>query len=189
MLILQGTLSILIVITVVGGIIGCAVSSILLDRTRKFKLIYSSLCVIQVIGLGTAILSNVFTKFIPTTAVGMFLVGFSFLGPMPVMFEFTAEVAYPIGAAMSGGSVIMLSHLIGSVVVRPFESNQLQSLIFSEAFDSMGSRWCLYSNLIITAAGALFCCFVQEDLRRLNKDKRMSVVGSEEDDMNPQKTE
>ena len=65
-----------------------------------------------------AILSNIFAKFVPTTAVGMFLIGFSFLGPMPVMFEFTAEVAYPIGAAMSGGSVIMLSHLIGSVAVR-----------------------------------------------------------------------
>ena len=114
---MQGTLSILIVVTVVGGIAGCVISSILLDKTRKFKLIYATLCVLQIVALAITILSNVFSKFVPTTAVGMFLIGFSFLGPMPVMFEFTAEVAYPIGAAMSGGSVVMLSHLIGSVVV------------------------------------------------------------------------
>ena len=81
-------------------------------------MVYTSLFLLQVFGLGLAILSNVFTKFVPTTGVAMFFIGFSFLGPTPVMFEFSAEVAYPIGAAMSGGTIVMVSHLIGSIVVR-----------------------------------------------------------------------
>ena len=113
-------MSVLILIIVLGGVIGCMVFSILLDKTRKFKIIYATLFLIQVVGLGSATLGLIFEKCFPATACAAFFIGVGYMSTIPVMFEFTAEVTYPIGAAMSGGTAIMIAHLLGSVLVSFF---------------------------------------------------------------------
>lgn len=153
---------------VVSGIIGSVVVGVILDKTKKFRLIIVLVYLITLIWMG-GFTGLLLLKNYPLAYVSMFCLGFTMTGFLPLGFEFAAELTYPINEGLTSG---MLN-----------ASAQLCGIIFTLTASKLTTVWdvkwinTLFTGLLLI--GFTLMAVIKEDLRRQNVLRQQSNAVAE----------
>lgn len=99
---------------VIIGLIGGAVGSILYQNTGKYKLVYT---IYTIMSLVTYVLLFAFIdlkSFWLTLFLAGFL-GFFTVAVIPLSIEFACEVTFPMGEAMSNGTLVTSGNILNII--------------------------------------------------------------------------
>ncbi|KAH8857569.1 putative MFS-type transporter C09D4.1 [Schistosoma japonicum] len=140
---------------VVAGIFGSVLAGIILDKTKKFKLVT---CIIYIASLiwmgiftGTLYLYSMTLVFISMACLGFFMTGYLSIG-----FELAAELAYPESEGLSSGLLNTSAQIFGLILIHVATSLRTHYGVLPE-------------NLFLTGLlviGSIMTVLIKENLRR-----------------------
>lgn len=99
---------------VIFGVIGSFFFSILLDKTKKFIIIYRFMCVsilILVLMLEFTLKKDNFV----ILCIHLAFFGFFLIATLPVGFSFSVDLTYPVNETLSSGFLILFSTIFGTI--------------------------------------------------------------------------
>lgn len=103
-------------IIIVSGLVGSIVMGLFVEKTRKYRkaLIICVLSALFAFGffIGAMFVQNIIVLAIVTTFLGFFMTPI-----LPLGLEFACEITFPIGEAVTGGTMIGMSQLVGAIQV------------------------------------------------------------------------
>jgi len=142
-----------------SGIVGAAIAGVILDKTKKYKLLLIISSAISGVGLLLFCLvlqtSNFAIVFISITVVG-----FGMLAILPIGFELACEITFPIGEAMSSGCLMTAGQILGIAMV-----------FLIDHLVSIGSNTIANFLLVVLCfIGTITAMFIKEDLKRMRND-------------------
>jgi len=147
---------------IVSGLVGSFVISGFLDKYNAYiktlRLVcFSSLfwgsCLRFTLPLGP--------EYMLYAAINIGIAGFSIIPIIPVAYSFSVELTYPVSEAMSNGSLMLASQLLG-----------VAATIVSTKLADANPNMCIYMFLAMITLGCFSTFFIEEDLRRVNLGKR-----------------
>jgi len=139
---------------IVVGTLGSLVVGAFLLYTDKHTRIMTSCCTVGVLAM-SLLLPSYETHSVVLVAIMCSLIGFCFIGIIPIVFELSIEITFPVGEALSGG-FLMWAAQTTAIFFMP-----VCSAILDHAHSVTMTRLCL---AVISASGfvGLVCtCFVK----------------------------
>jgi FLVCR family feline leukemia virus subgroup C receptor-related protein len=104
--------SMLAILLIVVGLVGCIALGIIAEKTRKYKLTVAASNFLGMVACGIYI-GVLYSKSIVALAIITSILGFFVTAMLPLGLEFAAELTFPVGEALSGGGINGLSQLTG----------------------------------------------------------------------------
>ncbi|CBY31687.1 unnamed protein product [Oikopleura dioica] len=142
-------------IMVITGLFGSVLGGILLDKTKKFKMIsiifYALTLICCAVFTGVLSIGNLASDFLLIGALGFFMTGY-----LPIGFEFAAELTYPEPEAISSGLLNWAGMTFGLVTTQICQVGIVKLGVFPTCGILLGM-------LVI---GLCFLFAIKEDLRR-----------------------
>uniref|UniRef100_A0A7S2R8P7 Major facilitator superfamily (MFS) profile domain-containing protein n=1 Tax=Mucochytrium quahogii TaxID=96639 RepID=A0A7S2R8P7_9STRA len=151
-----GNLGLVIIFT---GLVGAIIGGVLLDRTKRFKLVSLTTYVFSVLGLVMFVVvlsrNRMWLIYVASGVMGFFLSGYLAIG-----FEFAAELTFPTSEDVTGGTLNACAQIVGIVLI----------LVMGHIID-VQPNGILYANVIMVvllSVGCFLIVFIKEELRRFN---------------------
>ncbi|PRP75011.1 hypothetical protein PROFUN_07404 [Planoprotostelium fungivorum] len=150
---------------VVLGLVGSGVAGVILDKTKRYKLV---LLTCLALATGSMLL---FTFMLKEDNMGMLIftaciLGFSTTPVIPVSFETSAEMTFPLGEATPTSFLLVSGQITGIGFVI-----WMQSLI-----DNGHIRQANLITVVCLAVSTLVTCFLRVKTKRLNYDQRTKLL-------------
>ena len=99
-----------------AGLVGSVVLGVAVEKTRKFKLIFALTALASILTIA-GFLGLLFTGSMVAISIIIGLQGFFLTAFIPLGFEFSAELTFPVGEATSGGLLMGVAQLFGAIEV------------------------------------------------------------------------
>ncbi|CAH8861298.1 unnamed protein product [Trichobilharzia szidati] len=101
---------------IVAGIFGSILGGVILDKTKKFKLVTCAIYILSLIWMAvfTGIL---YLRSMPLVFVSMFFLGFFMTGYLSLGFELAAELTYPESEGLSSGLLNTSAQIFGLILI------------------------------------------------------------------------
>ena len=106
--------SVISVIPIVSGMVGCIISSIYLKKYETYKKIIV-ICMLGATGWLFFFLMMLWTEKFILVCLSMFTIGLFVVPLIPAMLEFACETCFPIGEATCTGFIYALAHIFGGI--------------------------------------------------------------------------
>jgi FLVCR family feline leukemia virus subgroup C receptor-related protein len=149
-------------IFIVSGLVGSFVISGFLDKYNAYIKILRIVCFSSLFwGSCLRFTLPLGPKYLIVSAINIGFAGFSIIPIIPVAYSFSVELTYPVSEAMSNGSLMLASQILGVVAT-----------IVSTKLADANPNMCVYMFLTMITIGCFATFFIKEDLRRINLGKR-----------------
>nr|CAH8862607.1 unnamed protein product [Trichobilharzia regenti] len=150
---------------IVAGIFGSILGGVILDRTKKFKLVTCAIYILSLIWMAvfTGIL---YLRSMPLVFVSMFFLGFFMTGYLSLGFELAAELTYPESEGLSSGLLNTSAQIFGLILIHVATTLRTHHGV-------------LPGNLFLTALlvlGSIMTICIKENLLRQQAHERMSKL-------------
>lgn len=101
---------------IIAGIFGSVITGVILDKTKKFKIITCIIYILSLIFMGifTGIL---YLRSMPIVFIVMFFLGFFMTGYLSIGFELAAELTYPESEGLSSGLLNTSAQIFGLILI------------------------------------------------------------------------
>jgi predicted MFS family arabinose efflux permease len=99
---------------VVFGVVGSFFFSILLDKTKKFVIIYRFMC-LSILMLVLLLEFTIKKDNFVNLCIHLAFFGFFLIATLPVGFSFSVDLTYPVNETLSSGFLILFSTIIGTI--------------------------------------------------------------------------
>ncbi|CAH8573853.1 unnamed protein product [Schistosoma mattheei] len=101
---------------IIAGIFGSVITGVILDKTKKFKLITCIIYILSLLFMGifTGIL---YFRSMPIVFIIMFCLGFFMTGYLSIGFELAAELTYPESEGLSSGLLNTSAQIFGLILI------------------------------------------------------------------------
>ncbi|CAI2731751.1 unnamed protein product [Schistosoma spindalis] len=101
---------------IIAGIFGSVITGVILDKTKKFKLITCIIYILSLLFMGifTGIL---YLRSMPIVFIVMFFLGFFMTGYLSIGFELAAELTYPESEGLSSGLLNTSAQIFGLILI------------------------------------------------------------------------
>ena len=106
--------SVISVIPIVSGMVGCIISSIYLKKYEKYKKIIV-ICMLGSTGGLFFFLMMLWSEKFILVCLSMFTIGLFVVPLIPAMLEYACETCFPIGEATCTGFIYALAHIFGGI--------------------------------------------------------------------------
>ncbi|XP_069694729.1 choline/ethanolamine transporter flvcr2a-like [Periplaneta americana] len=140
---------------IIVGMTGGVVFGILLDATRRFRVITLGVFAMSLVGMiaftFTLELQNEIVVYICSGVLGCFLGGY-----MPIAYDFCAELTYPEPEGMTSGLLTVPTQVSGT----------LFTLAYSAMLTELGAMWANVALCVSLLVGTVIHCTIKPDLRR-----------------------
>ncbi|CAH8618496.1 unnamed protein product [Schistosoma haematobium] len=153
---------------IIAGIFGSVITGVILDKTKKFKLITCIIYILSLLFMGifTGIL---YFRSMPIVFIIMFCLGFFMTGYLSIGFELAAELTYPESEGLSSGLLNTSAQIFGLILIHvatPLRTNY----------------GVLPGNLFLTGLtliGTIMTVLIKENLYRQQAHERVSFLSME----------
>ncbi|CDW54237.1 feline leukemia virus subgroup C [Trichuris trichiura] len=160
----QSKIGLLGFLIVISGMIGSIICGWWLDRTKNFRFVVTSICIISLLGMAAYIISIelgvLWVVFLSAT-----ILGFALTGYLPLGLEYAAEVTFPVSEAMTSGMLNASAQIYGVAITL------IAGLVLQKA-SVLACNLMLFAVLlvgtVVTGTAALF-------LVELNKAKLLAL--------------
>lgn len=150
------------------GIIGCVVSSIIIDKTRKYKPMF---IIFITIALVSQVILTVFAEYIHGKAsfyVWMITCSAIFLSAVPcyaIGIDYVCEITYPVGEIVSGGFILAGSNILG-----------IGEIYLADYFMSIDkSMYVNVMSLVLFCIAFICILFLKEELLRDKEEHKQPI--------------
>lgn len=150
-------------IVICCGLIGSFAHAILLDKFKKYKYQLIFIGIASILSL-TMIILIIDRNKVWLTAIALGLLGLSVVPCIGVGFSFCAEIAYPIGEAMSCGTMQVVSSIISTLL----------TLVFNFLLGKFNGFTALTFLGGVAVVGSIISLFVREMLNKTNMRYKFS---------------
>ena len=168
----SNTIALVGIIFILAGVVGIFVFGFIMDKYKKFLLLF------RVVGFGTTICAGAAIYVIPAgspwpTLILVLVAGVCVLPVIPVCISFSAEVTFPLDAGMTNGLLQLSGHLIGLIIQ-----------VICAAVLAVEPVYALISFTAFAFTGAIGSLFVKENLKRTKfaESQKKGEVDDEEDE-------
>ncbi|KAF5402098.1 Feline leukemia virus subgroup C receptor protein 1 [Paragonimus heterotremus] len=99
---------------IVAGIVGSILAGIILDRSKRYKLVIVSIYVLTLLSMA-AFTGVLLVKSLALAFISSFFLGFTMTGLLPIGFEFAAELTYPVNEGLTSGLLNASCQIFGII--------------------------------------------------------------------------
>lgn len=177
---------------ILGGVLGSAMSSIFVDRTKKYELTIKACLTVAVlifVGFLQMALHPNLSIFI---AIAAALLGLTGLATYPVGLEMSAECSYPVTQALSTGMIVLSGQIQSAIYIvmvtmleRPFTGDKdVQTCSIASDPKNSVDPWDMtlstypFSIIAILLAASLVL-FFKPKMRRMHMDQSVATFRSQ----------
>ncbi|CAH8573180.1 unnamed protein product [Heterobilharzia americana] len=154
---------------IVAGIFGSVLAGVILDKTKKFKLVTCTIYILSLLSMG-AFVGILYLRSMPLVFVSMFSLGFFMTGYLSLGFELAAELTYPESEGFSSGLLNTSAQIFGLILIHVATTLRTHYGV-------------LPGNLFLTALlllGSILTVSIKENLLRQQAHERMNKLLTKE---------
>jgi len=176
---------------ILGGVVGASMSSVFVDRTKKYELtikVCLAVAVLIFVGFLQMALHDNLAVFI---AIAAALLGLTGLATYPVGLEMSAECSYPVSQTLSTGMIVLSGQIQSALYIilvteleRPASTTELHLEKCSAQGQAAVVPWDMtistyaFSAIAVVLALALVI-FFKPKMRRMHMDQSVSNLKSQ----------
>lgn len=133
------------VIMVGAGVVGAAISGLIVDKWRNYRTVIFIAGPGGIIGLGLFFCGTYWTTTagVPLIYAGSAVAGFFLIAMTPVVFEAVAEITFPVHEVTSTGLLLMFGNIYGIFFLVAFSVTSSATLILFIMLCIYGASFCI----------------------------------------------